>query len=263
MAEFIYYIVCISLFGLVFGSFLNCMAMRIVRKEDFVKGRSHCMECGHELSAADLIPVFSYVFSRGKCRYCGKKISIRYPLAELTFMLLSIILFLHTGADWITFFKEWILTGCLFAIALTDLESYEIPDMLLIVALISWICFSVVEFILGISSIKFIIQSILTGLLFGAAILIISLVMDKLLKKDSLGGGDIKLFALLGVYLGFAKTYELIILSCILGLIFAFLRKRIDKSASQEFPLGPAIAASAYILLIVGDAVTAWYLTLL
>ncbi|WP_029324012.1 prepilin peptidase [Butyrivibrio sp. AE3004] len=263
MAEQIYYIVCISLFGLIFGSFLNCMAMRIVRKEDFVKGRSHCMDCGHELTAADLIPVFSYAIHGGKCRYCGKKISVRYPLAELTFMLLSVVLFLHTGTDWITFYKNWLLTGCLFAIALVDLESFEIPDNLLITALIGWAGFSVIEVIFFGQSIKFIGIRVLTGLIFGAGMLLISLLMDRIFKKDSLGGGDIKLFALLGLYLGFAGSYELIILSCIFGLIFAFLRKKFDSKASEEFPFGPAIAAGAYVILIFGDAITDWYLSLL
>lgn len=239
------------------------MSMRIVRKEDFVKGRSHCMNCGHELSALDLIPVLSFVISGGKCRYCGKKISIRYPLAELTFMILSAILFSHTGPDWILFCKEWILVGCLFSIAMVDLESFEIPDMLIVTALISWIGFSILELILGICSIKYIAFRLLAGFILGASTLIISLVMDRILKKDSLGGGDIKLFALLGLYLGFAGSYELIILSCILGLIFAYLRKVIDPKASKEFPFGPAIAMAAYVVLIIGDTILAWYFELL
>ena len=263
MAEYIYYVICISLFGLIFGSFLNCMAMRIVRKEDFVKGKSHCMECGHDLSARDLIPVFSFVFSRGKCRYCGKKISARYPIAELSFMILSVVLFLHTGSDWIVFYKNWILTGCLFAIALVDMESFEIPNMLLLTALISWGGFSILELIIGRCTLGYIGSRCLTGIGFGAVMLILSLVMDRVLNKDSLGGGDIKLFALLGFYLGIAGSYELIILSCIIGLIFAFVRKVLNPKASQEFPFGPAIAMSAYILLIVGDAITTWYLGLL
>ena len=178
-------------------------------------------------------------------------------------MLLSVILFLHTGTDWIEFYKNWILTGCLFSIALVDLESLEIPNKLLLVALINWIGFSILEIILGRYSIRFFGIRCLTGLGVGAAMLIISILADKLLKKDSLGGGDIKLFALLGLYLGFAGSYELILLSCILGLIFVFVRKRINPKATKEFPFGPAIAMSAYIVLIVGDAITAWYLRLL
>ncbi len=221
------------------------------------------MECGHELSAIDLIPVFSYAISGGKCRYCGKKISARYPIAELSFMLMSLVLFLHTGSDFIVFYKNWILTGCLFAIALVDLESFEIPDKLLITALVSWIVFSILEIILGRYGLRYFVSRCLTGVGVLAVMLILSLVMDKLLKKESLGGGDIKLLALLGLYLGVAGTYELIFLSCILGLIFAFIRKRINPNATKEFPFGPAIAMSAYLVLIVGDSITAWYVGLL
>jgi leader peptidase (prepilin peptidase)/N-methyltransferase len=84
--------------------------------------------------------------------------------------------------------------------------------------------------------------------------------MDKVLGRDSLGGGDIKLFALFGLYLGYAGSYELVILSCIIGLIFAGARKALLPSASKEFPFGPAIAVSGYLLLIFGDALTDWYL---
>ena len=79
----VYSCILAAAFGAVFGSFINCTAWRIAHGENFLKGRSHCAECGHALSAADLVPVFSYLFLRGKCRYCGKKISPRYMLTEL------------------------------------------------------------------------------------------------------------------------------------------------------------------------------------
>ncbi|MDD7254218.1 MAG: prepilin peptidase, partial [Firmicutes bacterium] len=78
-----YVIVLAVVLGAVFGSFLNCMAWRMVHHESVLKGRSHCASCGHPLKAADLVPVFSYLFLKGKCRYCGEKISPRYMAAEL------------------------------------------------------------------------------------------------------------------------------------------------------------------------------------
>ncbi len=260
----IYYGVCVAILGLLFGSFLNCTAMRIVRGEDFVKGRSHCMSCSHELSAPDLVPVFSYLIHGGKCRYCGAKISARYPVTELSFMLLSLGLYVgvfsfEPGAV-TDFLKYWFLTGCLFVSALTDLESFEIPDGALILGAVSWILFTALQLFLGIHDIKWALHHLLAGFIIGAAMLLISLIMDKVLGRDSLGGGDIKLFALLGLYLGYAGSYELIMLSCIMGLIFAGARKALLPSASKEFPFGPAIAVSGYLLLIFGDALTNWYL---
>ncbi len=259
----IYYGVLTAVFGLVFGSFLNCTAMRIARGEDFVKGRSHCMSCLHELSAVDLIPVLSYLFHRGRCKYCGAKVSIRYPITELSFMALSLGLYMgifdiSLGAV-ITFFKYWFLTGCLFVIALTDLENFEIPDGALITGAVSWLIFTAAELVLGIHDIKWVLHHLLAGLLIGGVMLLISLVMDKVLGRDSMGGGDIKLFSLLGLYLGYAGSYELVILSCIVGLLFAGARKVLSKPATKEFPFGPSIALSGYLLLIFGDMLTNWY----
>lgn len=263
MTEGVYNIVCIAVFGLIFGSFLNCMAMRIVRNEDFVKDRSRCRDCGHKLGAIDLIPVLSYVLSRGKCRYCGKKISVRYPVTELIFMFLSVFLYAFTKPDMLLFCKNWVLTGCLFAMALVDLEILEIPDGLLITAFFNWVVFSLLEVVTGDWSIKDLGFGLLAGVIAGAVMLTLSLIMDRILKRDSLGGGDIKLFAILGLYLGFAGAYELVILSCVLGLMFAMARKIIDPKATKEFPFGPAIATASYILLIIGNDITDWYLRML
>ncbi len=261
----IYYGVCTAILGLIFGSFLNCTAMRIVRGEDFVKGRSHCMSCLHELSARDLVPVFSYLLSRGRCRYCGAKISIRYPIAELIFMMLSLGLYVPLigfgQVNVITFFKYWFLTGCLFLLSITDLESFEIPDGALITGAAGWLIFTMAELLFGIHDIKWALFHLLSGFSLGAVMLLLSLIMDKILGRASLGGGDIKLFSLLGLYLGFAGGYELIILSCIVGLLFAGLRKILLKNASKEFPFGPSIALSGYLLLIFGDKLTNWYLS--
>ncbi len=266
--------------------------MRIVRGEGFVKGKSHCMSCSHELSAADLVPVFSYLVHRGRCRYCGEKISVRYPASELGFMLLAVGLYVAVmcfgfgcdegivgvnpqgqilSADFfigtgftvtriITFFKYLFLTGCLYVVSLTDLESFEIPDGALIIGAIGWAVFTAIELFFGIHNIKWALHHLLAGFVVGAAMLLISVLMDKVLRRDSLGGGDIKLFSLLGLYLGYAGSYELIMLSCILGLVFAGVRRALRKGASKEFPFGPSIALAGYILLIFGDKLTNWYL---
>ena len=267
----IYYGVWVFIFGLIFGSFLNCTAMRLVRGEDFVKGRSRCPKCGHELSAIELIPVVSFIIQGGKCRHCKSKISPRYIAAEIIFALLSLGLYLkliYTGGIFdisalILFFRDWIFTGCLFLVAMTDLENFEIYDGVLIFGLINYIVFAIIQILLKYADIYMTGKAFLSGILTGAVMLIMSLILDKVLKKESLGGGDIKLFALLGLYLGFFGAYELVILSCILGLLFARLRKKIKKDATKEFPFGPAIALSGYILLLSEKYITDWYLSLL
>ena len=285
----IYYGVCVAILGLILGSFLNCTAMRIVRKEDFVKGRSHCMSCGHELTARDLVPVFSYLLHKGKCRHCGAKVSARYPATELGFMLLALGLYMgvmvfgfgvpkslpervigsellmgtgFTLEKTLFFFEYLFLTGCLYITALSDLESLEIPDGALLAGAIAFIAFSVLELLLKIISFKWLLHHILAGILVGAVMLVLSLVMDKVLGKDSLGGGDIKLYALFGLYLGYIGSYELIILSCIVGLLFAGIRKIALPDAPKEFPFGPSIAFAGYLLLLFGNNISDWYFSL-
>ena len=262
----VYYGGCVVLFGLIFGSFLNCTAMRLVRGEDFVRGRSHCPHCGHELTAIELIPVISFVIQRGRCRHCKEKISIRYITAEITFALLSLGLYLNLvltpgmGLEQILiFFRNWIFTGCLFLVTLTDLENCEIYDGVLLFGFINFLVFGVVCVVMKMVDYRFLVLAVLAALGVGAVMLIISIIMDKVLKKESLGGGDIKLFAVLGLYLGFYGSYELVILSCVLGLVFVGIRRLIKPEAFPEFPFGPAIALGGYILLIAEKYITAWY----
>ena len=286
------------IFGLVLGSFLNCTAIRITKKEDWVKGRSHCVTCGHELAAKDLIPLFSYFSTKGKCRYCGEKISKRYPITELIFGLLTLILYiledvhgnvcveLFGGGDalliitpLILYIRDLILTGTLFVISLVDLDTLEIPDGCINLGIATWLItspFAAIRYnVLNIdpniqtfiavpiislpSYINYLINHIGVAALVLILILGISLIMDKVLKKESLGGGDIKLFVMLSLYLGGAGAYELILFSSIMGLIFAAVRKCINKNASKEFPFGPAIAAAGYILIIYSNQITKWY----
>ncbi len=267
----IYFGVLVTILGLVFGSFLNCTAMRLVRGEDFVRGRSRCPNCGHELTAIELIPVLSFLVQKGKCRHCGEKISARYIVSEIVFAALSLGLYFKLifgsgdaiDAQMIVFLRNWILTGCLFLISLTDLESQEIYDGVLLFGFANFAVFAVVLIVTKNANIYHVGLSLLSGLAVGAVILLLSLIMDKILNKDSMGGGDIKLFALLGIYLGFAGAYELVILSCITGLMFAGIRRVLIPEASKEFSFGPAIALSGYILLLSEEYITGWYLSIL
>ena len=271
----IYYGILTAVLGAIFGSFLNCMAMRISRGEDFIQGRSHCMDCGHELKAGDLIPVISFIASRGRCRYCGKKISPRYPAAELLFMILSLLLYItrivavgESGLDIpviIGFIRDWALTGCLFALSITDLETYEIPDGYIISGILIWIAGAAAEFVIYPLSCSQPLRLIdighhlAAGVICGGVMLLLSLIMDRLLKKESLGGGDIKLFFMLGLYMTYFGVYGLIFLSAVIGLLMLPVIKRI-KNGDERVPFGPAIAMAEYILLIVGGPLEDLYI---
>ena len=253
----IYCCVVASMLGAVFGSFLNCAAWRIAHNESFLHGRSHCPACGHALGARDLVPVFSWLFQRGRCRYCGDKISVRYPLTELAFALLTLLCLLRFDLT-VLCLRNWIFLCCLFCLSLVDLESYIIPDGCLLTAVGAWLL--ALPFLRpGWTAIG---KAMLAGLLFGGGILLLSIVMDKVLGKESLGGGDVKLFTVVGLYLGFTATLFAVLLSCVLGLLFAFLVNRKDAKG-KAIPFGPSISLAAALMLLYGEGLVTWYLGLL
>lgn len=241
------------LLGLCVGSFLNCMAWRLVHHESVWKGRSHCARCGHTLSALDLIPVVSYACLKGRCRYCGEKISPRYPAAELLCGAVFVSLVSRYGLGWEA--GRLLLLSCVLLVAaLTDLESMEIPDRLHAAAILIWLAF------LPLAPVP--LDEALFGALgaFGVAgpLLLIVLLADKALGRESMGGGDLKLLFVTGLYFGWAGTLLLLILACLLGLIFAALA----RAGGREFPFAPSICAAAWLVMLAGQPIVDWYLGL-
>ena len=254
---FVYCCVMACVLGAVFGSFLNCAAWRIAHGESFLRGSSRCPKCGHALGVRDLVPVLSWLWQRGRCRFCGEKISARYPLTELCFALLTLLCLLRFDLS-VLCLRNWIFLCCLFCLSLVDLDSYTIPDGCLLIAAGAW--FAALPFLRpGLPEIA---RSLLAGLVFGGGILLLSLVMDKILGRESLGGGDVKLFAVVGLYLGFVGTLFCMMLACVLGLLFALAQKR-RGGEERAIPFGPSISAAAAFMLLWGDGLVQWYVGLL
>lgn len=243
--------------GAVFGSFLNCAAWRIAHGESFLRGHSHCTACGHALGARDLVPILSWLIQRGRCRYCGAKISVRYPLTELAFAVITLLCLLRFDLT-VLCLRNWVFLCCLFCLSLVDLESYTIPDGCLLTAVGAWV--------LALPFLRpgwgEILRHVLAGLTFGGGILLLSILMDKLLGKESLGGGDVKLFAVVGLYLGFAASLFAVMLSCLLGLGFALIMNRRGEGG-KAIPFGPSISLAAGFMLLYGDGLVYWYMGLL
>ena len=270
----IYLCILAFLFGTVFGSFLNCMAWRIVHNESVLKGRSHCAVCGHTLGIADLIPVFSWLFLGGRCRYCKEKISPRYVAAELVCGCGFVLSFLRYGVSWHTL-QVIVLFCILLALSLTDFEIYEIPDRFILAGIIWYLVSSkLMDRRLSLTGMTVSIlpegeylslpawgQNLLAGLIGGLAIgggmLFLSLLFDHLLGKESMGGGDIKLFFMTSLYLGLLQGLFSLILSCIVGLVIAAVMRR------KRVPFGPAISLAAFLSLLYGESFVNWYLSLI
>ena len=252
-AEFqIFCAVTAAVLGAVFGSFLNCAAYRVARKESFVSGRSHCPSCGHELGAADLVPVVSWLALRGRCRYCKEKISPRYVIAELLFAAITVGCVLRFGLT-VTALRNWLFLCCLFLLSLVDLEIREIPDGCLLAAVLIWL---LAEPFLW-KGWPDALGHVLAAAVYGGALLLISLGMARVRKKERMGGGDVKLLAVIGLYLGLLPTLFCVILSCVLGLLQSKLFAR-----GRAIPFGPALAASAAVMLAAGEELAGWYLSL-
>ena len=248
----VYTLTLAALLGLALGSFCNAWAWRIVHGESITRGRSHCALCGHPLAARDLVPLFSWLSLRGKCRYCGAAISPRYPAVELISALYFLSVLWRFGLSWTAL--RLLAAGCfLLVAALVDADTMELPDGLLAAAALCALLRFPAEGLPG-----------LTNALLGLAavsvpLLILVLLADKVLGRESMGGGDIKLVAVLGLHFGPGQTLFLLILACLLGLLGAVIAR---KKWGAEFPFGPALILSGWLTALVGEPFVSWYLSL-
>ena len=240
--------------GACMGSFLNCAAWRIVHGESFIRGRSHCTACGHELTIPDLFPVVSWLALKGTCRYCGERIPARYPLTELFFAAVTSACLLRFDLT-ILCLRNYVFLCCLFLLTLTDMEAMEIPDGCHIVSAAAWAAACPLVY----GGWRGAVPGIVAAVLCGGGLLAVSLLLDKVLGRDTMGGGDIKLFAVAGLYLGPVGTMFTLMLACAGGLIYHAVRRKAG-GADRAFPFGPWIAAAAALMLLFGDPLIRWYM---
>ena len=237
-------------FGAVFGSFCNAWAWRICHEEKITDGRSHCPRCGHTLAAKDLVPLLSWLLLKGRCRYCKAPISPRYIAAEAVLGLYFLSIYLIYGLSWTCL--RLLILGCLLLIcSLTDLETMELPDAMLIAA--------AAAALLRLTEPGGWKSALIGCFAVSAPLLLVVLVMDRILKKETMGGGDIKLTAVLGLHFGAPKTLLLLILACLLGLAGAALQK---KKPDVRFPFGPMLSGAGWIVALIGEPVIGWYMGL-
>lgn len=200
------------LYGLVFilsihiGSFLNVVGIRGLKGQDFVKGRSACPNCNHQLSFIDMIPILSWLVYRGQCRYCKDKISWIYPFGELLAGLIYTTIYYKLGFS-LEVTPHYILATALLIATVMDLVDMTILDSVHVIGLIG---------IIGIS----LITGNLTNSVIGGASSFLLLYLIFILSKGKLGGADIKVYALIGAALGFFKALDTLFLASIISLLF-------------------------------------------
>ena len=263
MALFVLYALVPFIFGTYIGSFLNVVIIRAPIKESFVSGRSHCMTCGKTLKWYHMIPVFSWLFLRGKCGYCKSKISFQYPLVEFlngfAWGLLSY--YLNVVKDGmlespIGFSVECILymiaASVLIVISGIDIKIFEIPYTTNIILTILGLVALLLDlenwslYVIGMCSVG--------GLLF-----LIQLVS----RGRAMGGGDVFLMAAAGLLLGWKNIILAFILGCIIGSVIHIAIMKIKKDADNVLPFGPYLSAGIILSMIFGNDMVSWYLSTL
>lgn len=251
----VYCCVLAAILGLCMGSFLNCLAWRIVHGESALKGRSHCDVCGHVLGPRDLVPVVSYLASKGKCRYCGARLSVRHLLAELATGLTYVLVLLKYDISLQAL--QWVLYGSVLLLcAFADLEGYIIPDRFVV----SLIAVRLVFLVLTGAGKGEWVDSLLGGFAVGGGLLLIVLAFEKIRKVEAMGGGDLKLLFATGLYLGWKGNLLCLFAACILGIVFGLAATKGKKETA--FPWGPSISAAAILAALWGNTLIEAYLGL-
>jgi len=240
----------IFIFGLLVGSFLNCVIFRIEKNESFLLGRSYCPNCKHKLSFLDLIPIFSFLFLKGKCRYCQKKISWQYPLIELVAGLLFLLVFHFYSLSLLFFFFSAVIS-LLLIVFVYDLKHYLIPDNI--------IYFGIILVSLYLICSKSGFDHLWAAL--GLAGSFLAIVYFS--KEKWMGLGDVKLAFLMGLILGWPATLVALFLAsftgAIMGIGLILLRK---KGMKSEVPFGPFLTAGTVISLFWANELMTWYFNL-
>ena len=267
MFNFLIYL-SIFVFGLIFGSFLNCVICRLYSEESFLKGRSYCPNCQHILSWPDLIPVFSFLILKGKCRYCHKPISLQYPLVELATGTVFLLIFwnLEFGI-WDLLFR--LLISCfLIIIFVYDLKHYIIPDKVIYPAIAItflyqlfkiWDLGFVPNFEFRISNFQTLANPLLSAFLASLFFLMIVLIS----QGKWMGVGDIKLAFLMGLILSFPNILVALFLAFFIGAIIGIgLIIARKKTLKSEIPFGPFLVSGTFLALFLGQRILGWYLNL-
>ena len=254
----------LSLLGLAVGSFLNLCSDRLPSERSIISPPSHCDSCNHRLSARELVPLFSYLWLRGRCRHCGARISPRFPAVELVTALLFAFLTWQYGLS--PQLGIAIVYGCLFlVIFVIDLEQGLILDVVVFPAMALAFLFSLFSlFMPGLGETLFWPDvGVLSALLGGATGFAVMLI-PYLISRGGMGGGDIKLAGLIGLVTGFPQVFTALFLGILSGgLVAIFLLIFRIRKRREAIPFGPFLAAATMVTLLWGETLARPYLSLL
>ncbi|HAN09300.1 MAG TPA: prepilin peptidase [Clostridiales bacterium] len=237
----------VILVGLAIGSFLNVCIYRIPRQESIVSGSSHCTSCNEKIRWYDMIPVLSYILLKGKCRKCGARISIKYPIVEILNAVLYVCLFYKYQIS-NDFYIFAITTSIFIVIAMIDYEHQIIPNRLIVLFLLMAILYRMNWFIKLDNNYLVLSDGIIAAF---AAFVVFFLLMT--FSGGGMGGGDVKLIFPVGLMFGVEQIAYVVLVSSVLASIFAIILI-IAKKANRKTPIpfGTFLAMGVYIMILVG-----------
>ncbi|HHV39448.1 MAG TPA: prepilin peptidase [Tepidimicrobium sp.] len=247
-------IVLIFLLGIIVGSFLNVCIYRLPKKEGIVFPDSYCPMCGTPLKWYNLIPIISFIVQKGRCGYCGGNISPQYPIVEFLNGILYIVLYSKFRLH-VNFLFYGTIFSILIVVSVIDLYHQIIPDILNISILVAGTIYGIILSI-QLGALFNIIASLLGLIISGSTFLLIAII-----SKGNMGGGDIKLIAVLGFILGWRKALLNMFLSFVFGAVISiFLLLFRVRGRRDAIPFGPFICLAFVITLLWGDEILGWYM---
>ena len=250
----IFLYIVIFLYGIVIGSFLNVLLLlaavilaNVFTKKENIVQSSHCMNCGRKLGWRDMVPVFSYIILRGRCRQCGARISIQYPLIEALNGVLYVVVFMAGGFTFSSVLY-CLMTSALIVIAVIDERTYQIP-----------VSQNLFLGLLGILMTVYDFRHILSHIIGAVVVSLFLYGLYYFSSGKAIGGGDIKLMAYAGLLLGAKNIILAFILACILGSVIHTIRMKVKKR-NNLLALGPYLSAGIFIAALWGSRFWTWYL---
>ncbi|MGH7165280.1 MAG: prepilin peptidase [Nitrospiraceae bacterium] len=244
-------------FGAIIGSFLNVCIHRLPRRESIIWPGSHCPACSAPISPRDNVPIVSYLLLGGRCRACRARISPRYPLVELANAVGYVVILWRFGTGW-TALAYALLFSALLVIACVDLAHMIVPDLITLPGI-------VLGFLLAATVLPVGLVNSLLGILVGGGLLwLLAWASPYLFGKEGMGGGDIKLLAMIGAFLGWKPTLLTVMIAAIVGSVVGLsLIACKAMQRNQYLPFGPFLALGAILAMLFHQEVLSWYFGLI
>lgn len=247
----------VGVFGLMVGSFLNVCIARLPRGESIVTPPSTCPKCRRRLAWRDNIPVVSYLLLKGKCRQCAAPISARYPLVEVATAIAFVVQAMMEPTMGAHLASRLVLTALLLALAVTDAETFRLPNPL---------TYGGVVIALGLSLVAppGVVDAVLGALLGAGILLAIRWAWLRATGTDAMGLGDVKMLAMIGAFLGWPQVFVVLLLSTVAGAAVGIAVTLTGRGSMRtKLPFGVFLSMAAFVASLIGEPLLAWYLGLL